>query len=236
MKIIDKKTGKRIGKRDNIPDPSLKKTDPLKRNAEKEELAEDSPMDPPEAYAATTPEDVNQGEMGAMLRNFMDEHRRAEKTIDRFDKALAKFKSQGYALDEEINESFGEFYQYFDNELLDHNQREERQLFGFLHRRLIEVGECGNGLDPRTAVDMMEDDHVKFIQLAALSFNLMGLAARLKDTESRMFTYDVAFDNARELTEMLRLHIYREDEVVFPLAHKHIAAEEWQQLTGGTLS
>lgn len=232
MKIIDKRTGKRIGKPDNIPDPSLKKTDPLQRHAEKEEIAENSPMQPPEAYEATTLKDVDKGNMDEMLRKYMDEHRRAEKVIDRFDKALTKFKSQAYALDQEINASFGEFFQFFDNDLLDHNRREERELFTFLHHRLIEVGECGNGLHPRTAVDLMEDDHVKFIQLGTLSFNLLGLAARLEDTRSRTFVYDVAFDNARELTEMLRLHIYREDEVVFPLAHKHIAAEEWQTLRG----
>ena len=39
---------------------------------------------------------------------------------------------------------------------------------------------------------MMEDDHIKFIQLGTLTFNLLGLATRLQDDRSRIFTYDVA--------------------------------------------
>ena len=76
----------------------------------------------------------------------------------------------------------------------------------------------------------MEDDHLKFIQLGALAFNLLGLAARLRDPGSKSFTYDTAFSNAKELIETLRLHIFREDTVLFPLAHKLITAEEMDQM------
>ena len=100
-----------------------------------------------------------------------------------------------------------------------------------LHKRLIESGEHGEGANPTTAVDMMEDDHIKFIQLGALAFNMLGLAARLPDPNSRRFTYDVAYDNSRELIEMLRLHIFREDSVLFPLAHGLITFEEMDAMS-----
>lgn len=72
----------------------------------------------------------------------------------------------------------------------------------------------------------MEDDHIKFIQLGSLTFNLLGLAPRYRDVQARMFTYDVAYNNAKELVELLKLHIFREDNTLFPLAQKFLSAEE----------
>jgi iron-sulfur cluster repair protein YtfE (RIC family) len=95
-----------------------------------------------------------------------------------------------------------------------------------LHAKLLAQGEHGTGTVPRTAIDLMEDDHVKFIQLGALTFNLLGLAARLPDARSALFTFDAAYETSRELTETIRLHIYREDNILFPLAHKLLSKEE----------
>lgn len=229
MKIIDKNTGKRVVKNETKIDKSLKRTDPLKRNAEKGlESEEFSPMDPPDAYEATLVSEVGYDQMHELIQHYMKEHKVCIEKLDSFEKALADFKDKGYQLSDEINTVFGEFFQFFDNNLLDHNQREEKQLFPLLHKRLIESGESGKGEGdyPQTAVDMMEDDHIKFIQLGALTFNLMGLATRLPDKLSTIFTYDVAYNNGRELIEMLRLHIFREDNILFPLAHQLISKEE----------
>ena len=129
--------------------------------------------------------------------------------------------------------AFSDFFQYFDHNIMDHNQREEKQLFPLLHKRLIESGESGEGENPHTAVDMMEDDHIKFIQLASLSFNLFGLAPRLQDSSSQRYVYDTAFSTAQELIEMLRLHIFREDKILFPLAHQLISKEEFDRMNEG---
>ncbi|MFT5777223.1 MAG: hemerythrin-like domain-containing protein [Crocinitomicaceae bacterium] len=77
------------------------------------------------------------------------------------------------------------------------------------------------------AVDLMEDDHNKFIQLATLCFNLLGLGTRLRDLESRGITFDLAYNNGKELSEMLRLHIFREDESLFPLAQELFTDEDF---------
>ena len=227
MKIIDPKTGKRIVDSEK----SLNKKDPIKRRVEKDlEQEEYSPMDPPDAYEGTTAEKVSYDELDVLLQQYMDEHKAGIEKIEQFEKGLTAFKENGYRLNESINNSFSEFFQFFDNQLLDHNQREEKQLFPLLHQRLIEAGEHGEGQTPSTAVDMMEDDHMKFIQLGTLAFNMLGLAARLKDTESRMFVYGVAYDNGRELIEMIRLHIYREENILFPLAHQLISKEEFRSI------
>ncbi|KAA3643650.1 MAG: hypothetical protein DWP98_13140 [Bacteroidetes bacterium] len=231
MKIIDSKTGKRIVDVDKELNKKISKADPVKRNVEKGlENEEYSPMDPPEAYDATIISDISYDQMDGFIKKYMDEHKVCIEKLDAFEKALVSFKESNYKLSTEINSVFGDFFDFFDNNLLDHNQREEKQLFPLLHKRLIESGESAEGENPNTAVDMMEDDHIKFIQLGTLTFNLLGLATRLQDDRSRIFTYDVAYNNGRELVELLRLHIFREDNILFPLAQKLISKEEFSTL------
>lgn len=232
MKIIDTKTGKRVGSMTKQINLKLKEEDPILRNAEKDlDSEENSPMDPPDAYDIKSPEAVSADQYHGLLRQYMKEHVAATAVLDEFEKAMADFKTSGYQLNNDINSSLRKFFEFFENNLLDHNRREERELFPLLHKRLIESGEHSEGENPTTAIDMMEDDHVKFIQLGALVFNMLGLAARLPDANSRRFTYDVAYDNSRELIETIRLHIYREDNVLFPLAHKLITFEEMSAMT-----
>ena len=232
MKTIDTKTGKRVGQEEKVLNRKLKEEDPILRNASKElDQDELSPMDPPDAYEINTPDQVTENEYHALIKQYMSEHKSAMEVLEDFEKAMLRFKEIGYKLDDEINASFRKFFEFFENNLLDHNRREEHELFPLLDKRMIESGEHSEADNPTTAVDMMEDDHVKFIQLGALVFNMLGLAARLPDPNSRMFTYDVAYDNARELVETIRLHIYREDNVLFPLAHKLITFEEMDAMT-----
>ncbi len=209
----------------------LKQTDPIKGNVEKGlESEENSPMDPPEAYEGETVDGIEYDQLNVLLQNFMDEHVKGIEQISEFEKYLIAFKENGYVLNEAINMAFSDFFQFFDHNIMDHNRREEKQLFPLLHKRLIESGESGEGDHPHTAVDMMEDDHIKFIQLASLSFNLFGLAPRLKDGSSQRFVYDTAFSSAQELIEMLRLHIFREDKILFPLAHQLISKNEFDRM------
>ncbi len=209
----------------------LAKTDPVKRNVEKGlEQMEHTPMDPPSAYeqpgAIKTAPEVKE----KPIQTFVDEHKQAMSQIEDFEKALVQFKTNGYKVDQKINEIFGSFYKFFDEKLLPHNDKEEKVLFPILHKKLIEAGEHSVGENPMTAINVMEDDHVKFIQLGTLSFNLLGLATRLKDEGSKMFVLDTAYENARELVELLKLHIYREDHTLFPLAQKYLSKEEFEAI------
>ena len=40
----------------------------------------------------------------------------------------------------------------------------------------------------------------------------------------------MAYQNSLELIEMLRLHIYREDETLFQLAYQLISSEEFDEM------
>ena len=160
----------------------------------------------------------------------IDEHDELTKEAEKFEKALGEFHESSYLFTQDINEKFNEFFKYFDNHILPHNRKEERHLFPILHKKLIESGEHSPNKEKETAVDLMEDDHVKFIQLASLTFNLLGLASRLPDDNSRVMTFDLAYHNGKELIELLRLHIFREDNTIFPLTQKLLSEEELEKL------
>lgn len=209
----------------------LQKTDPVKKQEEKGlEQVEHTPMDPPNAYEQPGKVASSLENIDSSLQIFVDEHKHAISHIENFEKALVQFKLNGYKLDGKINEIFREFFNFFDNNLLPHNSKEEKTLFPILHKKLLEAGEHSKGEKPLTAISVMEDDHVKFIQLGALTFNFLGLATRLKDEGSRIFVLDTAYENGRELIELLKLHIYREDYTLFPLAQKYLSTEEFAQV------
>jgi iron-sulfur cluster repair protein YtfE (RIC family) len=205
----------------------LKKTDPLMRNVEKGlEAVENSPMDPPDAYddQAIVNAEV---ELPYIIQQFKNEHWNATERINSFEKVLATFKENRYDFTEEIGNEFSSFFKFFDDELIKHHMKEEKILFPLLHERLLSNGEHSKEPMPKTAIDLMEDDHNKSLQLGALAFNLFGLATRLKDMQSRMFVFDTAYNNARELIELLKLHIFREDNTLFPLAANLITEDEF---------
>lgn len=209
----------------------LSKSDPVKRNVDKGlEQVEHTPMDPPSAYEQPGKMKVDFENMDKALQTFVEEHKIAVQQVESFERALVQFKTSGYKVDQKVNEIFATFFKYFDSELLPHNDKEEKMLFPLLNKRLIEAGEHSTGETKLTAIDVMEDDHVKFIQLGTLSFNFFGLATRIKDEGSRMFVLDTAYETARELIELLKLHIYREDYTLFPLAQKYLSKDEFDAI------
>jgi hemerythrin-like domain-containing protein len=210
----------------------LKDTDPLLRNAEKlMDQEEFSPMDPPEAYAPPAESEIGYNEMHPFLQGLMDQHKSLISVMDRFEDTLARVASDG--LDRELHGEITEFYRNLDEELTTHNALEEKFLFSLLRKRLIESGDHSNGQEKTTAVEMLEDDHVKFLQLAAISFNFIGLAGRLPDGASAAMTLDAGMEQGKVLIEQLRLHIFREDNVVFPMAQERITTDEFDAMQRG---
>jgi hemerythrin-like domain-containing protein len=96
---------------------------------------------------------------------------------------------------------------------------------------MIDNGEHGTGQVPETAVDMLEHDHIKTMEMATLTFSLMGIASRLTDRVSNALMIDTAVEQGLALVELLRLHIFREDNVVFPLAHKYLTDNDLEGIT-----
>lgn len=209
----------------------LQKIDPVKKQVGNGlDDREDSPMDPPNAYEEPGKVVRQNAALADTIKVLMDEHETVAKAVSEFEKAIVTYKTTGYKLTNEINSSFSKFFKCVDEELLPHNRKEEKFLFPILNKKLILAGEHSKGKKQVTAIDIMEDDHVKFIQLGALAFNLLGLASRMADERSRIFVLDTAYETSRELIELIKLHIYREDETLFPLAQQYISKEEFEAL------
>lgn len=213
----------------------LKINDPVKKQEEVnlDEMKGATPYDPPGVYDENKKIVVAYEDLSEILQHLTDEHKELVLVIEKFEKELIGFKSNGFHLTKEINQGFSEFFNFYDNHLLLHNEKEDKILFPLLNEKLIASGEHSTGENPMTAIDIMEDDHIKFIQLGTLAFNFFGLASRIRDEEARTFVCDSGYNAARELLELLRLHIYREDYTLFPLANKLISKDEFAAMEKG---
>jgi len=209
----------------------LKDEDPIKRMVEKESgLDELSPMDPPDAFKPPTVDAVSYEELCPFLQKMMDEHKLFTGELDEFEKTLTEFKNNGWRLSDDIQQSFSKFFELMDNQMVKHHLKEEKILFPLLQKRLIKNEEHSQGGFPKTAVDMLEDDHLKIMQHMTLMFNFLGLAPRLPDLQSAALTFDVATEQGFALIELLKLHIFREENVVFPKTHKYISENEFEAM------
>ncbi len=211
----------------------LNAIDPLKKQPTEGVSSEGlSPMDPPDAYQPPSVENIALEDLHPFLRSIVEEHGPVEKQVELFEAALLSFQTDGPS--REANEKIREFFHFFDHEFVPHSRNEERFLFPLLHRRLIEVGEHSQGGAPTTAVDMLENDHTEALQLAAVVFNFLGVASRLPDENSRLLVLDAAIEQGKSLVELIKLHIFRENEVVFPLAAKNLTSEELDTIADQT--
>lgn len=207
----------------------LNNDDPLKRRVEKQtEQSEFSPMDPPEAYEPPGLDVVNYEEMHPFLQNLVAEHKVISEHLNDFEKTLLAIQSVG--INREVFTKLSGFFRFFDEVIVKHHQREDKLLFPLLHRRLLASDEHGKGGEAATSVDVMEDDHVKILQLAAVVFNFFGVATRLPDPASQLVLLDTALEQGKALVELMKLHIFREDQIVFAQAHRLISEEEFENI------
>jgi iron-sulfur cluster repair protein YtfE (RIC family) len=212
----------------------LHRIDPLHKQAERGlDIAQGlSPMDPPDAYAPSNIEPVPAEAMHPFLRKFRDEHVPFMVELDALEAAILVIQKSGYT--READARLRHFFNYLDQEFVPHSRREEASLFPLLRERLIASGEHGSGSVPATATAVMEDEHAKAMQLAAVVVNFLGLVFRLPDERSGMIVLDAALEQGKNLVELLRLHVFREDNVVFPLAHRLISQAEFDELQTGS--
>lgn len=215
-------------------DPDLvklrKKDDPIHRMVSKGDHDEGlSPMAPPDLYA---PPGENQGvpyeDMHPVLQAYRDEHAAIVQELSAFEGALATILETGP--NREVEAVLSSFFRAIDEKVLPHNREEERALFPLLAERLIERGEHSKGEARTTAIDVLSDDHLQIVQLSAVIFNFFAVASRLPDAVSRGIVLKAAVEQGQVLAELLRLHMFREDHVVFSLAHQYLSTEELDQM------
>ena len=203
------------------------KTDPIIKNPEKIEGEELSPMDPPDAMAPPALDKIDYEKLDPFLKELVDDHKGLVSQLDIFEKTLLSIMDEG--ITPEIKERIRNFYEFFDHEFIAHNRKEEIKLFPKLKEKLIETGHHSTD-GSQTPVDILMADHIEALQLAAVSFNLFGLITKLEDKNSKLVILDLAIEQGKALVEFLRVHIFREDNIVFSLAQKLISKDEFKHL------
>ncbi len=202
---------------------NLNKQDPLKRMVERQnETEEFSPMDPPDAFQPPALDEVKYEDMHPLIQSLMADHKDCNAAISEFENILTSLRADGFS--KATLEGINDFFSFFDDFIIEHNRKEDKTLFADLNAILHEKEEFSTGTE-KTVVDLMEDDHLKMLQLAAISFNLFGLITRIPDQGSAMVILDLAVEQTKVLIEMLKLHIFREDNVVFPIANNYLSKE-----------
>ena len=223
------------------PDPSeeqltimdvhiLNRIDPIRKQADRGLEGESglSPMDPPDAYAPPSLEPVSAEEMHPFLRGLRDGHVPLIEELNAVEEAIASIQKSGFT--RESDAALRRFFHYFEQEFPRRSRFEEAMLYPLLHERLIADGEHSRGADPTTAMDMMKDAHAEATQLAAVVVNFLGLAFRLPDEKSRLIVLDAALEQCKNLVELLRLMVFRKDNVLYSLAHRLISSAEFEQM------
>lgn len=212
-----------------------KNPDYIKRFVEKDSAQDPvqetvySPMDPPDAYSPPAIDAVPYEQLHPAIQLLMDEHKITLTKLEEFEKILLAIRQEG--INKGRNSELGAFFEFLDNNIVPHNLKEERVLFPYIHDRMIENGECSTGPVPETAIDILEHDHIKMMEMATLTFSLMGISSRLTDVVSNALLIDTAIEQGLALIELLRLHIFREDNVVFPMAHKYLTDKDFEDIT-----
>jgi hemerythrin-like domain-containing protein len=187
-----------------------------------------SPYAPPEAYnPPSKDEEIPYEDMHPFLQEFIDDHNSYTKELNAFEATIALI--EGGKVDKEIDERLRQFFSFFDT-IVKHNQEEEKYLFPRVSKKMIADGEHSKADENYTVIDVLEDDHVKSIQMAAVIFNMFALFSRIPDERSRYIILDVALNQAKELLELLRVHIYREDTIIFTYAQKNFSNEELTEI------
>lgn len=204
----------------------LNRIDPLRKQAERglDGGRGLSPMDPPDAYAPPGLEPVPAADMHPFLRKLRNRHIPLMDELKAFEDAVHSIRDTGYT--KESDARLKRFFHFLDGEFTSHSRRDETSLLALLHERLIAEGEHGKGEIPSTAVDVIEDEYAKALQLAAVVVNFLGLVFRLPDEKSRLVILDAALEESKNLIELLRLMVFRKDNVLYSLAHRLIAAAE----------
>ena len=183
-------------------------------------------------YVALVLDEVKYKDMHPLIQSLMNEHKECNDVITAFEKVLNELHTDGFL--QSTLKGINDFFSYFDETIIEHNRKEDDTVFTELNIVLHKKEEYSTGTK-KTVVDFMEEDHVKMLQLAAISFNLFGLITRIPDDGSRLVILDLAVEQSKALIEILKLHIFREDNVVFPMANKYLSIKVLDILNSGLI-
>lgn len=212
----------------------LQKIDPVKpqvsvdRGSMEEGI---SPMDPPSSFEPPAKSKYPQEKMRPFFQDLMREHDNLKKEMTNF-KQILKLIQQTGQITLEQRKGFKEFFTHFEADFIEHNRKEEFILFPILKKRLLEAGEHSPTKKPVTGVDVLQDEHIQALQLATLCYKNLDLLDSINELTSRRKVVLFIVSKGLDLIELMELHIFREDEIIFGLAHELLSNDEMNDLHG----
>ena len=133
------------------------------------------------------------------LVRFEEEHRHALRELDVLEHAIDGLESGKHA--EPLLEAVSDVHGFLNTAVKEHNENEEAALFPYLAE------------DAPTA--LFVEEHA----------TLRGLERQLGDALRANDPADAVCEPAREIVSLLRAHIEREDQVLFPMARSLLGPE-----------
>jgi len=146
--------------------------------------------------------------MNSLLEIFYDDHEHALAQLDLLHKHL-EFVRKGGEL-EEVKLNFISFSKFLGVALDIHFVQEEEALFPFLTEKI----------GPQGPVMVMEHEHDE------LRNSLQMLKQELMKEASDK---EIVIGAASTILQVLREHIHKENQVLFPLAERMLTEEEWRK-------
>ncbi|RLA69667.1 MAG: hypothetical protein DRG09_05225 [Epsilonproteobacteria bacterium] len=169
----------------------------------------------------TDKDEISYEDMHPFLQKLIDKHHVYTKELNAFEEAIAMVESG--KIDKEVDKKLRQFFAYFDEQIISYNEKGEKYLFSRITKNMPKDEDF-------SAIDFLETDRTKSIQMAAVTFNMLALFLRIPDEQSRFIILDVALKQAKELLELLRVHIYREGTMIFPYAQRNFSNEELNEI------
>ena len=149
------------------------------------------------------------------LQMLMDEHKIALKQLDILDRAAEEIREKGFSVP--VWEKLSHATQFIADDIRAHNQREEDFLFPELEK----------SLPPGGPVEVMRAEHR---QLWEGYGQLTDTTAQIRVNPEDNRIKDELAKSARFITDLLSNHIYKEDNILFPMARRVLTNEQLNEI------
>lgn len=210
----------------------LNRIDPLKKSAEvsAQDMGNElSPMSPPEAYEPPSDSQIDYDSLHPFLQNLMDDHVDLKKKLKEL-KVVFDQPKRGNEINQTTLRALDTFLQFFNEEFTPHNQKEESKLFPLLNDKLIENGEHSPTKEKFTGVKILKDDHTNAARLEGILSQLLKIILSLDHEPSKEIIYQELKKRGNELIDLMQLHIFREDFIIFGMAQELLTIEQLDEM------
>lgn len=211
---------------------NLQKYDPLKKQAtvNAKDMGNDlSPMSPPDAFEPPAEKIIPYENLHPFFQELYNEHKDLKEKIKDIKEAFTH-QRQNQMTREILLNKLTQFLQYFHQEFIPHNRKEESTLFPLLNKKLLVAGEHSPTKIPFTGVKILLDDHIHAIRIGGVLSHLHDLMRRLDHAPSQEIVFGQIKKHSLELFEILELHIFREDHIIFGLAQELLDQMELDEI------